>query len=89
LNIVFVASEGFPYVKTGGLADVVGALPKALRALGHQPIVILPKYSAVDYQSYPLIPFLSPLACGWEIQKSGVRFIDPIITLSHLFHRIE
>ena len=61
LKIAFIASEGFPYVKTGGLADVVGALPKALHSLGHQPIVILPKYSAVDYQSYPLISFLSPL----------------------------
>jgi starch synthase len=61
LKIAIVASESFPYVKTGGLADVVGALPKALRTLGHQPIVILPRYEAVDYQRYPLSPFLSPL----------------------------
>ncbi len=44
MKIVFVASEGVPYSKTGGLADVVGALPKALAALGHELQVILPRY---------------------------------------------
>ena len=44
MKIVFVASEGVPYSKTGGLADVVGALPKALVALGHELQVILPRY---------------------------------------------
>jgi starch synthase len=36
MHIVFVASEGLPFSKTGGLADVVGALPRALAAQGHQ-----------------------------------------------------
>lgn len=44
MRIAFVASECVPFSKTGGLADVVGALPKALAALGHEPIVFLPKY---------------------------------------------
>jgi len=44
LRIVFVASEGVPFSKTGGLADVVGALPKALAKLGHQLEVVLPRY---------------------------------------------
>jgi len=44
LRIVFVASEGVPFSKTGGLADVVGALPKALARLGHQLEVVLPRY---------------------------------------------
>ncbi len=44
MNISFVASEGVPYSKTGGLADVVGALPRALAALGHQVSVYLPRY---------------------------------------------
>ena len=46
MKILFVASEGLPYSKTGGLADVVEALPKALRALGHDVAVLLPRYHA-------------------------------------------
>jgi starch synthase len=44
MNIAFVASEGVPFSKTGGLADVVGALPRALASLGHQVTVYLPRY---------------------------------------------
>ncbi len=44
MNISFVASEGVPFSKTGGLADVVGALPRALASLGHQVSVYLPRY---------------------------------------------
>jgi len=43
-----IASEGVPFAKTGGLADVVGALPKALKALGHEVLVILPLYGDID-----------------------------------------
>ncbi|MEM9734415.1 MAG: glycogen synthase GlgA [Pseudomonadota bacterium] len=48
MNILFVASECAPFVKTGGLADVIGALPKALGALGHSVRVLLPAYPAFD-----------------------------------------
>ncbi len=44
MHIAFVASECVPYSKTGGLADVVGALPRALASLGHQVSVYLPLY---------------------------------------------
>jgi starch synthase len=44
MHIGFAASEGVPFSKTGGLADVVGALPRALAALGHQVSVYLPRY---------------------------------------------
>src|SRR3989440_10953898 len=44
MRILFVASEGLPFSKTGGLADVVEALPKALVALGHEVVVLLPRY---------------------------------------------
>ncbi len=44
MHIVFAASEGVPFSKTGGLADVVGALPRALSAAGHQVSVYLPLY---------------------------------------------
>ena len=44
MHIAFAASECVPYSKTGGLADVVGALPKALAAAGHKVSVFLPRY---------------------------------------------
>src|SRR6201981_3650505 len=44
MHIAVAASEGVPFSKTGGLADVVGALPRALAALGHQVSVYLPRY---------------------------------------------
>jgi len=44
LHIVFIAAECVPFAKTGGLGDVVGALPQALVALGHNVTVYLPRY---------------------------------------------
>jgi starch synthase len=44
MHIAFAASEGVPFSKTGGLAVVVGALPQALAAQGHQVTVYLPRY---------------------------------------------
>lgn len=43
VRILFVASEGLPFSKTGGLADVIAGLPKALVALGHDVAVVLPR----------------------------------------------
>ncbi|HXR10646.1 MAG TPA: glycogen/starch synthase, partial [Candidatus Acidoferrales bacterium] len=44
MKILFVASEGLPYSKTGGLADVIEGLPRALQAAGHEVVVLLPRY---------------------------------------------
>lgn len=54
LKIVMIASECVPFVKTGGLADVVGALPKALKEMGHEVSVILPKYAKIDTDRFQL-----------------------------------
>ncbi len=61
LRIVMIASEVVPYAKTGGLADVVGALPQALTALGHQVIVVMPKYRAIDVAKHKITPLLAPM----------------------------
>jgi starch synthase len=61
LKIAMIASECVPFAKTGGLADVVGALPKALRLLGHEVIVIIPKYASIQTSQYNLRRALSPL----------------------------
>lgn len=62
LKIVMIASECVPYAKTGGLADVVGALPKALHNLGHEVIVIIPKYSFIDMKLFGLRPFFNSMS---------------------------
>lgn len=52
LKIAMIASECVPFAKSGGLADVVGALPSALQALGHEVIVILPSYSSINWEKH-------------------------------------
>lgn len=51
LHIIFIASEAAPLAKTGGLADVTGALPQALRNLGHDVTVIMPFYRLIIEKS--------------------------------------
>jgi starch synthase len=83
MRIAFVASEGVPFSKTGGLADVVGALPRALISAGHQVSVYLPRYrqtrltdaqTAVSSITIPFddrYRFCSVVSAG---SLSGVRF---------------
>ena len=49
MHIAFVASEMAPFAKTGGLADVIGALPRALAAIGHRVTVFLPRYGSIGF----------------------------------------
>jgi starch synthase len=83
MHIAFVASECVPFSKTGGLADVVGALPGALAALGHQVSVFLPRYRQTKLSDAQTVVrsitvpfddryrFCSVLTGG---SQSGVRF---------------
>jgi starch synthase len=48
LNVLIASAEMVPFAKTGGLADVAGALPKALAQLGHDVRVVLPRYGRID-----------------------------------------
>ena len=61
MRILFCASESAPYAKTGGLADVIGALPKALQEKGNDVRVIMPYYKKIkdkkigQYKGYAYI----------------------------------
>jgi starch synthase len=59
MKILFVASECAPYAKTGGLADVVSALPKALKKLGHDVRILIPLYRSIDRTKYGIRPLSS------------------------------
>src|SRR5688500_14146302 len=57
LNILLVASEAVPFAKTGGLADVAGALPRELARLGHHVSLVMPGYSIIDATQHGLAPW--------------------------------
>jgi starch synthase len=62
MDILFVASELAPMVKVGGLADVVGALGKALRLLGHNVTIALPRFPGLEASGVMMARRLTPLS---------------------------
>ncbi|HOQ97692.1 MAG TPA: glycogen/starch synthase [Anaerolineae bacterium] len=54
LKVLFLSAEVVPFAKTGGLADVAGSLPKAIRALGHDVRVCMPRYGRIDRAKFGL-----------------------------------
>ncbi|MDL2237743.1 glycogen synthase GlgA [Christensenellaceae bacterium OttesenSCG-928-K19] len=74
-KVLIAAAESAPFVSTGGLAEVMGALPKALLELGMDVAVIMPKHSAVK-QKYQdkLTNILSlNISMGWRNQYMGIE----------------
>jgi starch synthase len=82
LRILIMAAEMVPFAKTGGLADVIGALPKALRALGHDVRVAIPHYSRIDYERFKLRPILAPYAVPIDDQEVDATLLQADITSS-------
>lgn len=61
MKILIAAAEVVPFAKVGGLADVTGALPKALKRLGHDVRVAMPKYQRIQDQRFSLEPAIAGL----------------------------
>lgn len=66
LKILMLSAEAVPFAKTGGLADVVGALPKALKELGHDVRVAMPRYGFINREKYNLREILSDLSAPMD-----------------------
>jgi starch synthase len=73
-NILFVSAEVTPYVKTGGLADVVGALPQELLKFDNEVDVILPKYSSISQKNLEGMSFITDfeVKIGWRNSFAGL-----------------
>ena len=74
IKTVIAASEGAPYVKTGGLGDVAGALPAALSRLGAEVALFLPYYRQIAQSGVKVKP------TGWDVSvRTGARTIKPVV----------
>jgi starch synthase len=75
MRVLFAASEAMPLVKTGGLADVVGALPKALAKRGVDVTVVLPKYGEIpkEITDRAVSIAVMEVQLGWRRQYCGVE----------------
>lgn len=73
LKILYVASEALPFASTGGLADVIGSLPAALKKQGVDARVVIPFYSAVKAK-YPNMDFVCDFTVklSWRKQYCGI-----------------
>jgi starch synthase len=78
MNILFAASECAPLVKTGGLGDVIGALPKALASLGVEASVILPKYGDLPQWAGDRLELIEEInvPVGWRRQYCGIYRLE-------------
>ena len=75
MKILFVAAEGAPFSKTGGLGDVIGALPKSLVKAGQEVAVILPYYDMVEAKFGDQIEDVLQFEeyVGWRRQFCGIK----------------
>ncbi len=82
MRILLASSEVYPFSKTGGLADVAGALPEALVKLGHEVLVVSPWYKTLKAKNPPLwigdewVPFDNHIeTCGIGVlEQNGVTY---------------
>ncbi|MDR0986322.1 MAG: glycogen synthase [Ruminococcus sp.] len=74
MDILYAASEAQPFIGTGGLADVAGALPKQLCEFGHNARVVLPLYSKISPELRENLRFICSfdVPVGWRQKYCGV-----------------
>lgn len=67
MNILYLCSEAYPFVKTGGLADVMYALPKRMHELGHNVFVMIPKYDIISNEYLKKMIYVDNVKINEEI----------------------
>ncbi|NOU99121.1 glycogen synthase GlgA [Paenibacillus planticolens] len=78
MKVLFAASEAVPFIKTGGLADVIGSLPKELVGQGLDVRVILPKYGGIPakYRDAMTLAVTHDIYVGWRKQYIGIEVLQ-------------
>lgn len=74
MKILFVTGEAAPFLRTGGLGDVAGALPQAVKALGHDIRIVMPLYQGISEENRKKMRYLGNtfVDVGWRRQYMGV-----------------
>lgn len=74
MKVLFAASEAHPFIKTGGLGDVMGALPQSLTKLGIDTRVVMPKYKNIKDELKQNLQFVKwfTVSVGWRNQYCGI-----------------
>src|SRR5579872_4351427 len=91
-RVLMVSSEAAPLAKTGGLADVVGALPNALRSCGDDAAVVIPRYGSIDLRGmrrvYDALPvFLGTTRFDTSIYQAPAEFPMFLVDCPPLYDR--
>ena len=81
LKILLLAAEAVPFAKTGGLADMAGSLPKAIKALGHDIRVAMPRYGRISVEKFGLEEVLSPFPVPMDDTTEPARIMQTTIAL--------
>jgi starch synthase len=78
MKVLFAASEAHPFIKVGGLGDVAYALPKALRKLGVDARVIIPKYASIPEALKSNLTTINTfnVPVGWRNQYCGLQYME-------------
>lgn len=74
LKVLLVASEAAPFIKSGGLGDVIGSLPKALRAKGVDVRVVIPRYMSIKNEAMYGVEFVGEFEVHlqWRVQTAKI-----------------
>ena len=78
-KVLFVASEGVPFIKTGGLADVVGSLPKYLDKRYFDVRVFLPKYACMKQEMKDKLEYIDSFYMDYNWQNIYVGLFKAVV----------
>jgi starch synthase len=79
MKILFVSSEVVPFAKTGGLADVAAALPKAIAKLGHDIRIFMPRYKRIDLNQWGAKKVVSGIEVMLDDRAETVDIYEAIL----------